>query len=134
MGKPVIMGRKTFESIGRALPGRDNIVITQNPEFAQPNVTVAANLEDAIAIAEAFSISREAAEISIIGGGTIYKETLSLANRIYLTEIDTDIEGDTWFPDIDRANWAEEQVAKINKNDRNDHNARVLILERIASD
>ena len=129
-GKPVIMGRKTFDSIGKALPGRDNIVITRNKDFAAPDVTVATSLEDAISIAEAFALSRTAGEICIIGGGTVYEEALPLVTKIYLTEVAANIEGDTLFPDLARPQWTEEAVGKITKNDRNEQDARILILTR----
>ncbi|WP_306249928.1 dihydrofolate reductase [Parvularcula sp. IMCC14364] len=129
-GKPVIMGRKTFESIGAPLPNRDNIVITRNSAFAHDNVTVAASLEDAIAIAEAFALAREVEEICVIGGGTIYADTLHLAAKIYLTRIEADIAGDTFFPVLARDEWAEEEIQRIARDARNDHDARILTLTR----
>ena len=132
MGKPIIMGRVTFESIGKALPGRDNIVITRNSDFREENVTVAGDMEDAIAIAEAFAIAREANEIAIIGGAQIYKETLPNVSRIYLTEIDADIEGDTFFPEFSMDEWDRSVAQEIISDDRNQYAARMLTLDRKA--
>ncbi|MCI5046636.1 MAG: dihydrofolate reductase [Aquisalinus sp.] len=129
-GKPVMMGRKTFESIGKPLPNRDNIVITRNHSFAHDDVTVATSLEDAIAIAEAFALARGSEEICIIGGGTIYADALALAAKIYLTRVDADVDGDTYFPVLAEDEWQTEEVSRITRNDKNNHNARMLILTR----
>ncbi len=128
--KPVIMGRKTYESIGRPLPNRDNIVITRNNDFTANGVTVANSLEDAIAIAEAFAFAKECPEICIIGGGTIYEQALPHISTIFLTEVDADITGDTYFPVLDESAWDTEEISQINKDEKNDHNARVLKLTR----
>ncbi|MCI5045813.1 MAG: dihydrofolate reductase [Aquisalinus sp.] len=129
-GKPVIMGRKTFDSIGKPLPNRDNIVITRNSSFTHEDVTVATSLEDAIAIAEAFALAREAEEICIIGGGTLYSDALALAAKIYLTRIDAELNGDTFFPTLNDDDWETEEISRILKNDKNNHNAHILILTR----
>jgi dihydrofolate reductase len=92
MGKPIVMGRKTFESIGRPLPGRQNIVVTRNPDFFSDGITVAHSVEAAIAAAN------QVAEIMLIGGTELYKLSLPLADRIYLTEIHQDFDGDAHFP------------------------------------
>jgi dihydrofolate reductase len=107
MGKPMIMGRKTYDSIGRPLPGRANIVVSGNPEFAAEGVisvrTVAAALRRAEAIAAADGVD----EIMVIGGAAIYAATLPHADRIYLTEVHQTVDGDTRFPEFDRASWRE---------------------------
>ncbi len=113
MGKPMIMGRKTFQSIGRPLPGRTNIVVTRDPDFAVDGLTVAATIDGAMAIAEATALSDGAAEVMVIGGGEIYARALPLADRLYLTEIHSDIDGDVRFPEIDRAAWREVARADI---------------------
>ena len=92
MGKPIIMGRKTFESIGRPLPGRRNIVISRNPEYDAEGIELALSLDEAIKIAG------DVEEIMIIGGQQIFTESLPLADRLYITEIDHEFEGDTFFP------------------------------------
>lgn len=99
---PVIMGRKTFESMGKPLPGRTNIVITRNPEWTVPGVLIAANLDQAIELAGELATR----EVFIIGGGSIYREALPLINRIYITRVYTKIEeADTWFPQWDEREW-----------------------------
>jgi dihydrofolate reductase len=108
LGKPVIMGRRTFDSIGRKpLPGRPNIVLTRDPEFRAAGVTVAADLDAAIRLAEQEAARLEVDEIAIIGGSALYAETLPRALRLYLTEVHAAPEGDTRFPEIDRTQWRE---------------------------
>ena len=114
LGKPCIMGRKTYESIGKALPNRDNIVITRNAQFTAPNVTVANDLEDAIKIAEAFAIARSVAEICIIGGGEIYRQSIEDVTKLYLTKVDTIIEdADAFFPEINEADWTTKEIMSV---------------------
>ena len=98
-GHPVIMGRKTFESLGRPLPNRRNIVITRNPDYDKAGIETAASIDEALALFE------ENEEIFIIGGGEIYRQTLPLADRMYLTWIDAEADGDTYFPPIDSEEW-----------------------------
>lgn len=104
MGKPVIMGRKTYESIPakfRPLVGRRNIVITRDEHWAEQGVKVAGNLADAVYLAG------DAEEIMVAGGGEIYAQALPLANRLYVTEIAAEVEGDVVFPAFDKAVWRE---------------------------
>ena len=100
LGKPIVMGRKTFDSIGRPLPGRRNIVITRNPDWSHPGVEVAASLEAAIAL-----LQGEPA--SIIGGAQVFAEAMGVATRMIVTEIDQVFRCDTFFPPIDPAMWVE---------------------------
>ena len=109
-GKPVIMGRKTFESIGKPLPNRTNIIITRNPDWTHENVLVCRSLADAISEAkklsnESFSEAQAFSEVMIIGGAEIYKTALPLVDKIYLTRIDADVEGDAWFPELLESEW-----------------------------
>jgi dihydrofolate reductase len=106
VGKPVIMGRKTFESIGKPLPGRQNIVLTRDPDWRAEGVTVVPNLAEAIAAAGLDPRAR-ADGIMVIGGAQIYAEALPSATRIELTEIDAEPEGDTVMPPFDPARWQE---------------------------
>ncbi|WP_036166633.1 dihydrofolate reductase [Massilia sp. 9096] len=99
MGQPIIMGRKTFDSIGRPLPGRRNIVVTRNPDWRFEGVEVAASLEDAVALAGE-------APASIIGGAQIFGESMALADRMIVTHIERAYRCDTFFPEIDPAQWA----------------------------
>ena len=107
MGKPIIMGRKTFESIGRPLPGRKNIVVTRRANFVSDGVLISNNLTAAIALGKAIASEDNVDEIMVIGGGEIYAKALSDAERLYLTEVHADIDGDTFFPALDRGLWRE---------------------------
>lgn len=100
MGKPIIMGRKTFQSLGRLLPGRTHIVITRDDSFYHDDVLRAANLEQAIVLGEEVAGKTNTDEIMVIGGGTIYGQALPKVNRIYRTLVDMEPEGDTYFPDL----------------------------------
>lgn len=102
MGHAVIMGRKTFESIGRVLPGRRFVVVSRSPSFSAEGVTVAPSLEAALEAARETD-----PEPCVIGGGEIYSAALPLATTIHLTEIDRDVDGDVRFPSFDRADWRE---------------------------
>ncbi|MGE0668224.1 MAG: dihydrofolate reductase [Sphingomonadales bacterium] len=105
MGKPMIMGRKTFESIGKPLPGRANIVITRGTLNAE-GITVTHDLHEALKLARAIAAGNETDEIMVVGGGNIYEQALPLADRIYLTEIHADFDGDTFFPVLNE-HWRE---------------------------
>jgi dihydrofolate reductase len=107
MGKPIIMGRKTFDSIGRPLPGRTNIVLTRDRNFSQEGVTAVSDLAGAIRAAEMGTSGDETPEAMIIGGAGIYRLAMPDAARIYLTEIHADVPGDTYFPDLDSDHWTE---------------------------
>jgi dihydrofolate reductase len=95
LGKPIIMGRKTYESIGRPLPGRQNIVISRNPNYLLDGCDTATSFEAAL------NLVGDQAEVMVIGGGQLYRETLSRANKLYLTFIDLTVDGDTQFPAYD---------------------------------
>ncbi len=99
MGKPIVMGRRTWESIGRPLPGRQNIVLTRDGGFDAPGATVVTSADDALAAAG------DAAELMIIGGGQVYTLYLGIAARIYLTRVATSVAGDTVFPELDGSEW-----------------------------
>lgn len=105
LGKPIIMGRKTFQSIGRLLPGRRNIIITRQSELSIPGATIVHSLEAALAAAEA-DVGTDG-EVFVIGGAEIYGMALPLAQRLYLTEVDVRISGDAFFPGWDRAQFRE---------------------------
>ena len=101
MGHPVIMGRKTFESIGRALPGRENIVVSRQPGFSAPGCDVVTSLTEAV------TLTKTADEAFIIGGANIYEQALPLAGKIYYTAVGKAYEGDVRFPEPDPAQWQE---------------------------
>jgi len=95
-GKPIIMGRKTYESIGRPLPKRHNIIISRNSDYVVEGCDVVGSLDEAVACAG------EVEELFIIGGGFLYEQTIKQADKLYLTFIDLDVEGDTFFPDYEQ--------------------------------
>ncbi|MFC3284812.1 dihydrofolate reductase [Litchfieldella rifensis] len=108
-GKPLVMGRKTFASIGRPLPGRLNIVVTRDPHFEPPGVRVCHDLASALDLADQQAIIDGAEEIMVMGGAQIYAQALPWASRLYLTEVDLEVEGDARFPELDMAQWQEVQ-------------------------
>jgi dihydrofolate reductase len=110
-GKPVVMGRKTFVSIGRPLPGRTNIVVTRDPDYRAAGVVVTHSFADARAIAKGDALRRFATEIAVIGGAEIYAQWMASADRLEITEVHAKPEGDTRFPAIDAADW--EEVARV---------------------
>lgn len=101
MGKPVVMGRRTHESIGRPLPGRRNIVLSRDPGYRAEGCDVAASVDAAL------DACADADEVMIIGGAEIYADALPIANRMHVTLIDAAFSGDTWFPDYDAREWRE---------------------------
>lgn len=107
LGKPLVMGRKTFMSIGRPLPGRETIVLTRDPAFRAEGVLVAQNLEAALALAEDRAQAMGADAVVIAGGGELYRATIDRAERLAVTEVALAPEGDTRFPEIDPAQWRE---------------------------
>ena len=124
MGHPVVMGRRTYESIGKPLPGRQNIVVSRNREFEAPGCTVVASLE------EAWKAAGDAQEVSVIGGTSIFAETLPIADRIHLTEVQAEVPGDTWFPEFDRSHWTEREVERHGRDERHAHPFRIVVLDR----
>lgn len=107
IGKPVVMGRKTFAAIGKPLPGRTNIVVTRDPGFRAPGIVVAGSLDAALAVALGDALRRFAAEIMIIGGAEIYARLIDRAARMEITEVHARPEGDTYFPPFQREEWRE---------------------------
>ena len=99
MGHPVIMGRRTFESVGRPLPGRTNVVVSRREDYTPEGVTVVRSLE------EAFALFPQEEEIFVTGGGQIYAQAMPLADKLYLTTVEKDYDGDTRFPDWNRDEW-----------------------------
>ncbi|ODS13708.1 diacylglycerol kinase [Pseudoalteromonas tetraodonis] len=126
-GKPVIMGRKTFESIGRPLPGRRNIIITRNKDYHASGIETVTTPEAAL------ELVNDVAEVMIIGGGNIYQQFLAQAQRLYLTFIDLDVEGDTQFPDYKSvANWQIEDEMLMTPDDKNKYSYKFVTLNKIS--
>lgn len=105
LNKSIIMGRKTFDSIGRALPGRTSIVVTHQKQWQAESAVVAHSLQDAVRLARQDAVARGAAEVMIIGGAAVFAEALPLCDRIYLTEVQTELQGDAFFPSVDLTRW-----------------------------
>lgn len=124
MGKPVVMGRLTFESIGQPLPGRQNIVITRNAGYVAAGCTVVASLDAAIAAAG------DVPAIMVIGGAQIYAQALPLATRVYLTEVLADVAGDAVLPELDQTVWREVTSVPHAADADNDYACRFVTLER----
>jgi dihydrofolate reductase len=103
LGHPIIMGRRTWESLPRALPGRDNIVVSARPGYDAPGAAVANSLEGAIALCAGEAVA------FVIGGSRLFADSLPIATGLVMTEIERDYEGDTWFPEYDRSRWRESQ-------------------------
>ncbi|MGY6773207.1 type 3 dihydrofolate reductase [Gallibacterium sp. ZY190522] len=124
LGKPVIMGRKTFQSIGRALPNRKNIVLSRQG-FQADGIEVVSDLSQALALIKGEN------EVMIIGGGHLFAETLPIADRLYLTEIDAELQGDTFFPEIDPMVWKTNFIETRAVDDKNSYTLTFKILERM---
>jgi dihydrofolate reductase len=107
MGKPVVMGRLTYESMGEPLKGRLNVVITSNPNYKAEGAVVVTSLKDALALAEKDADKQNTGEIAIIGGSVVFAETLPIAGKLEITEVHGTPEGDTFFPPFDRREWKE---------------------------
>jgi len=124
-GKPVIMGRKTFESIGRPLPGRRNIIITRNSEYTAEGIEVVTSPEAAL------KLVCDVEEVMIIGGGNIYEQFLPKAERLYLTFIDLDVKGDTQFPDYNKvANWGVKEEQENLSDEKNKSSYKFVTLHK----
>ena len=125
MGHHIVMGRRTFESIGRLLPGRTTVIVTRQAGYAVPGAIVAHSLEAALA-----ACARDE-EIFVIGGGELFRSALPLADRIHLTVVDAAPAGDTFMPEFDPGDWRESRAETFSRDDRNPYDYRYSVLERI---
>ena len=130
MDKPLLMGRKTFQSIGKALPGRDNIVLTRAPDFSAPRTFIARSMRGGLSLGAACAHERGADEVCIIGGGDIYRQTVAQADRIYLTSVDAEPDGDAFFPELEARQWQATKAGGCEKSDKNEHACEFFILDR----
>lgn len=127
-GHPIIMGRKTFESISRPLPNRRNIIITNNKDFKVIGADVVSSLEEAITLATSENKNEE---VFIIGGGGVYAQALPLADKLYLTHVDTDFPGsDTFFPEVNCDEWEMTETESHGKDDRHPYDYRFAVYVR----
>ena len=131
MGKPLIMGRKTFASLKKPLEGRDNIVITRDSGFSAEGALHATSLDEAIRLALECARMRGIDEIMVIGGAQIYEASLGLARRLYLTRIHAAVEGDTYFPVLDKAEWRETEAVECESGPKDEYGYTLSILNRI---
>jgi dihydrofolate reductase len=126
MGHHIVMGRKTFESIGRLLPGRTTVIVTRQQNYAMPGALIVHSLEEALARCAADS------EIFVIGGGELYRAAIPLADRIYLTVVDAEPAGDTQMPAFDPEQWRISDTKQFHRDERHAHDYRFEIHDRVA--
>lgn len=127
LGNPVIMGRKSYESIGRPLPKRTNIVISRDPYYISSNVLVAHSIEEALDITK----DLDSEEVFIIGGAQIYSASLALCDRLYITEVHAKISGDTFFPEWNKEEWHLVFCERHSKDEKNEFDYSFKIYERV---
>ncbi|WP_274620346.1 type 3 dihydrofolate reductase [Colwellia maritima] len=139
LGKPIIMGRKTYESIGRALPGRRNIVISRDENYTPQGkgaegVDVVTSVEQALAFIDRLNemnVDETIEEVMVIGGGAIYQHCLPKADRLYVTHIKADIDGDTQFPDYDDGSWQKVSSELRESDDKNSYDLYFCVYQRV---
>lgn len=131
MGKPIVMGRRTFQSIGKPLDGRDNIVVTRDPYFEQAGVSVVSNVTEALTLARVLATTRGVDEVMIIGGADLYAVTMDLANRIYFTRVHAEPHGDRHFPALDPKIWKEISREALPQGERDEHASTLVVFERV---
>ena len=125
MGKPIIMGRLTFESFGaKPLPGRRNIIISRNPTYSAEGIEVFTSIEDAL------QATQDSEEVMIIGGMSLYKQSLLFADRLYMTLIHANIEGDAWFPEFDLSDWQQTARSDFSADEKNPHAYSFVTLDK----
>ncbi|WP_426415731.1 dihydrofolate reductase [Aestuariirhabdus sp. LZHN29] len=130
MGKPVIMGRKTFDSLRKPLPGRTNIVITRDLNYQPEGVKVVHSLEDGLELAQNIGLINGLDEMMVIGGEQIYRLALEKADRLYLTKVYQSFDGDAWFPEVDLSQWSEVQREDHFSEDEPPMQFSYLVLDR----
>ena len=129
MGKPIVMGRKTFQSIGKALPGRLNVVITRDPDFKAEGATVVSSLDEAVQVAGDQAGADGETEIMVIGGGEIYAQAMPMATTLYITEVQAEPIGDARFPGIHDTVWQEISRERVERDPR-DSAATIMVVYR----
>lgn len=129
-GKPIIMGRKTFESLGRPLPGRTNIVVTGQSGLQMPGARITESLDEALDIAFAQAELDGVDEVMVIGGATLYKQLMGRADRLYLTRVEASPQGDAWFPEFDEGKWELVQDRAVAEGDGHPAH-RYQVLDRL---
>ncbi len=130
MGKPLIMGRKTFQSLKGPLDGRDNIVLTTDPFFEARGVSVVTSFADAVTLARMLALTRGADEVMVIGGAEVFRAALALADRLYWTAVEASPEGDVRFPEVDLSGWTEVERSALPRSEKDDVTATLRVLDR----
>ena len=130
MGKPIVMGRRTYESIGRPLDGRDSIVVTRNPMFAPDGVSTTETMDDALTLARVLARTSGADEVMVIGGASVYEAALPIADCIYLTRVHATPDGDRQFGTPDSSEWREVSRETLPKGPKDEHAATLIVYER----
>src|SRR5680860_1326316 len=133
MGKPVVMGRRTFKSLPRVLDGRLNIVLTRDSGFVAPDAVMAGSLEEGLRAARDSCARTGAEEIMIIGGEDVFREVLPQVGRIYLTEVHASPDADTWFPELEAGQWREVFRERHEAGPKDDHAFSFVVLERVSA-
>ena len=124
MGKPILMGRKTHDSIGKPLPGRENIILTNNKKYLAEGCTVKNTLD------EVYSYCEEQLEVVVMGGAILYSQTLDKAEKLYITEVNASVNGDTLFPEYKSSQWREISRESFNADENNEFDYSFTVLER----
>jgi len=130
MGKPLIMGRKTFQSLKKPLDGRDNIVLTTDPFFEADGISVVNTFADAMTLARTLALTGGVDEVMVIGGADVFRAALPHAERIYWTAVHAKPDGDVHFPDIDPDAWTEVERHELPASEKDDVTATLRVLER----
>ena len=125
MGHHIVMGRKTFESIGRLLPGRKTVIVSRNPRYRIEGASVVASVDAAI------NACGDDAEIFFIGGAELYRQVLDRVERLYLTEVEADVDGDAHFPPFNRRDWIEISREAFPANELNEYSHQFIVLDRL---
>ena len=124
MGKPIVMGRKTYESIGKPLPGRTNIVVSRDSSYRAEGCSVVNSIDEALLAAG------ESDEVMVMGGANLYSQLLPRADRLYLTEVQADVSGDAWFPGFDKRQWQELERESHQADENNEFDYDFVVLAR----
>lgn len=130
MGKPIIMGRKTYESIGKPLPGRPNIVVSRNADWQAEGISVKHSLEQALAYGESLLEINGGEELMLIGGAQLYQAALPMAQRLYLTRVHAEVEGDAYFPEFEQSQWQEVGREDFQADGPNPYDYSFIVLDK----
>lgn len=130
LGKPIIVGRKTFETFGKALPGRPNIIVTRDRAYSPADAHVVHSLDEAYGLAEQLAGEIGAGEICVIGGGDIYRQAMATADRLLITHVETEVDGDTSFPEIDPKIWEAVETIDVPAGEKDNYATRAVTYAR----